>query len=76
MIDDILDMARLEARRVRLEPRAISAETAVSAALAPVEAAAREKAIAVSVDVPCRGSSCWPTRRRSGRSSPTSCRTP
>ncbi|MEE7489790.1 sensor histidine kinase [Methylobacterium oryzae] len=51
MIDDILDMARLEARRVRLSPRAISAETAVSAALAPVEAAAREKAIAVSVDV-------------------------
>ncbi|MBP1183165.1 two-component system cell cycle sensor histidine kinase PleC [Methylobacterium sp. PvR107] len=52
MIDDILDMARLEARRVRLEPRAISAETAIAAALAPVEAAARKKAITVSVDVP------------------------
>ncbi|MGU3465717.1 ATP-binding protein [Methylobacterium sp. C33D] len=51
MIDDILDMARLEARRVRLSPKAISAETAVSAALEPVEATAREKAITVSVDV-------------------------
>ncbi|MEG9526766.1 MAG: ATP-binding protein, partial [Hyphomicrobiales bacterium] len=52
MIDDILDMARLEARRVRLDPRAICAETAIAAALAPVEAAAREKAITISVDVP------------------------
>ncbi|MCJ2134730.1 ATP-binding protein [Methylobacterium sp. J-026] len=52
MIDDILDMARLEARRVRLSPRAISAEDAVSSALAPMAAAAREKAITVSVDVP------------------------
>ncbi|MGH1589361.1 PAS domain-containing sensor histidine kinase [Methylobacterium phyllosphaerae] len=51
MIDDILDMARLEARRVRLSPKAISAEAAVAAALAPVEAAAREKAITVSIDV-------------------------
>ncbi|URD37418.1 ATP-binding protein [Methylobacterium tardum] len=52
MIGDILDMARLEARRVRLDPRAICAETAIAAALAPVEAAAREKAITISVDVP------------------------
>ena len=51
MIDDILDMARLEARRVQLSPKVISAETAITAALAPVDAAAREKAITVSVDV-------------------------
>ncbi|KAA0123786.1 PAS domain-containing sensor histidine kinase [Methylobacterium sp. P1-11] len=51
MIDDILDMARLEARRVQLSPKVISAQTAITAALAPVDAAAREKAITVSVDV-------------------------
>ncbi|MCJ2054300.1 PAS domain-containing sensor histidine kinase [Methylobacterium sp. J-070] len=52
MIDDILDMARLEARRVRLSPRAIGAEAAISDALVPVGAEARQKGIAVSVDVP------------------------
>jgi two-component system, cell cycle sensor histidine kinase PleC len=52
MIDDILDMARLEARRVRLTPRAIPAGAAIAAALAPVDATAREKGITVSVDVP------------------------
>jgi two-component system, cell cycle sensor histidine kinase PleC len=52
MIDDILDMARLEARRVRLSPRAVSAEAAVSSAIAPFAAAADEKAITISTDVP------------------------
>ena len=51
MIDDILDMARLEARRIQLSPRPISAETAVSVAIAQVAEAARAKAIALSVDV-------------------------
>jgi two-component system, cell cycle sensor histidine kinase PleC len=52
MIDDILDMARLEARRVRLSPRTIGAEAAVSDALTLVEAEAHQKAITVSLDVP------------------------
>ncbi|MEL6059868.1 MULTISPECIES: sensor histidine kinase [unclassified Methylobacterium] len=52
MIDDILDMARLEARRVRLSPRAVPAEAAVSSAIAPFAAVADEKAITISTDVP------------------------
>ncbi|MDQ0545713.1 two-component system cell cycle sensor histidine kinase PleC [Methylobacterium brachiatum] len=51
MIDDILNMARLEARRVRLNPRPIPAEAAVASALGLVEAAARDKGIALGVDV-------------------------
>ncbi|MCJ2144298.1 PAS domain-containing sensor histidine kinase [Methylobacterium sp. E-066] len=51
MIDDILNMARLEARRVRLNPRAIPAEAAVTSALGLVEAAAREKGITLGLDV-------------------------
>ena len=51
MIDDILNMARLEARRVRLNPRTIPADAAVASALGLVEAAAREKGIAVGIDV-------------------------
>jgi two-component system, cell cycle sensor histidine kinase PleC len=52
MIDDILDMARLEARRVRLSPRALPAEAAVSAALGGLQAAIREKDLVVGIDVP------------------------
>ncbi|SFL88581.1 PAS domain-containing sensor histidine kinase [Methylobacterium pseudosasicola] len=51
MIDDILNMARLEARRVRLSPRPISAEAAVASALGLVEAAARDKGIVLGLDV-------------------------
>ncbi|TXN60231.1 PAS domain-containing protein, partial [Methylobacterium sp. WL18] len=51
MIDDILNMARLEARRVRLNPRTIPADAAVASALGLVEAVAREKGIAVGIDV-------------------------
>jgi two-component system cell cycle sensor histidine kinase PleC len=51
MIDDILNMARLEARRVRLNPRPISAEAAVASALGLVESAARDKGIALGIDV-------------------------
>ncbi|MDP4022834.1 ATP-binding protein [Methylobacterium sp. NEAU 140] len=51
MIDDILDMARLEARRVRLSPRPIVVQNAVAGALKLVSEAARAKGIAVAVDV-------------------------
>ena len=52
MIDDILDMARLEARRIHLSPRTIRAGTAVAGAVSQIADAARRKSIAVAVDVP------------------------
>ncbi len=57
MIDDILDMARLEARRVRLEPRSLSAQKAVADAIEAVSAAAAIKELHIHVDVG-RGPTC------------------
>lgn len=51
MIDDILDMARLEARRVRLEPRSLSAQQAVADAIEAISAAAAIKELRIHVDV-------------------------
>ncbi|MCJ2012871.1 PAS domain-containing sensor histidine kinase [Methylobacterium sp. J-076] len=51
MIDDILDMARLEARRVRLQPRALPADKAVDDAIEAVSAEAARKDVRIHVDV-------------------------
>ena len=52
MIDDILDMARLEARRVRLRPRPLPADSAVADAVAAVAAEAARKDLPITVDAP------------------------
>ncbi len=52
MIDDILDMARLEARRVRLRPRALPADGAVADAVAAVSPEAARKGVPITVDAP------------------------
>ncbi len=51
MIDDILDMARLEARRVRLEPRSLPAERVVADAIETVSTEAARKDLRIHVDV-------------------------
>ncbi|WP_342166800.1 PAS domain-containing sensor histidine kinase [Methylobacterium sp. SD21] len=51
MIDDILDMARLEARRVRLQPRALPAEQALADAVEAVAPEAERKDLQIHVDV-------------------------
>ena len=51
MIDDILDMARLEARRVRLQPRALPAERALADAVEAVAPEAERKDLQIHVDV-------------------------
>lgn len=51
MIDDILDMARLEARRVRLKPRALPAEQAVADAVEAIASEAERKDVRIHVDV-------------------------
>jgi two-component system cell cycle sensor histidine kinase PleC len=52
MIDDILDMARLEAQRVRLRPRALPADGAVADAVAAVSVEAARKELPIAVDAP------------------------
>ena len=51
MIDDILDMARLEARRVRLQPRALPAEQALADAVEAIAPEAERKDLQIHVDV-------------------------
>ena len=51
MIDDILDMSRLEAQRVRLERRQISAQDAIDCALKRVSAEANSKSLSIDLDV-------------------------
>ena len=51
VIDDILNMSRIEAHRVSLHPRTIAAEAAVSCALKLVGEAARAKSLSVTVDI-------------------------
>ncbi|WP_238184871.1 PAS domain-containing sensor histidine kinase, partial [Methylobacterium trifolii] len=51
MIDDILNMSRLEAHRVRLDPRPVPADAAVTAALKLVAADAKSKSLSVEVDI-------------------------
>ncbi|MBE7201729.1 MAG: HAMP domain-containing histidine kinase, partial [Parafilimonas terrae] len=50
MIDDILDMAHLEARRVRLRPRTLAADGAVADAVAAVSTEAARKDVRIAVD--------------------------
>ncbi|GJD36156.1 PAS domain-containing sensor histidine kinase [Methylobacterium aerolatum] len=50
MIDDILDMARLEARRVRLRPRPLPAWEALADAVAAVSAEATRKDVRIAVE--------------------------
>ena len=52
VISDVLDMARLEAARVRLEPSLFDIGDAVGAALAGVRAAAIDKDVAIHADMP------------------------
>ncbi|KAB1070990.1 PAS domain-containing sensor histidine kinase [Methylobacterium planeticum] len=51
VIDDILNMSRIEAQRVRLVRRELSLESAVASALKLVTEAARAKSLAVTVDL-------------------------
>ena len=51
-IDDILNMARLEARQIRLDPRPMPARAAIAEAIEAVAEAARTKGLAVEIDVP------------------------
>ncbi|GJD77232.1 signal transduction histidine kinase [Methylobacterium gregans] len=51
VIDDILNMSRIEGHRVRLAPREIPAEQAVGAALKLVAEAARAKSLHVGLDI-------------------------
>ncbi|GJD55957.1 Non-motile and phage-resistance protein [Methylobacterium dankookense] len=51
VIDDILNMSRIEAHRVRLNPREIDAEAALGGALKLVAEAARAKSLEISVDL-------------------------
>ena len=51
VIDDILNMSRIEAHRVRLTPREIGAEAAVGCALKLVAEAARAKSLEVGIDL-------------------------
>ncbi|AWN34628.1 PAS domain-containing sensor histidine kinase [Methylobacterium radiodurans] len=51
VIDDILNMSRIEGHRVRLAPREIPADQAVGAALKLVAEAARAKSLHVGLDI-------------------------
>ncbi|MGV7031124.1 PAS domain-containing sensor histidine kinase [Methylobacterium symbioticum] len=51
VIDDILNMSRIEAHRVRLNPREIDAEAALGGALKLVAEAARAKSLEISIDL-------------------------
>ena len=51
VISDVLDMSRLEAGRVRLNKVNFAVETAVAKAVSDIEETARDKRIAITVDV-------------------------
>jgi two-component system cell cycle sensor histidine kinase PleC len=51
VITDVLDMSRLESGRIRLQPEAFKVERAVNKAVIDVAAAAREKRVAIEIEV-------------------------
>ena len=51
VIDDILNMSRIEAQKVRLSPREIAVATAIEGSLKLVGEAARAKSLSIHVDV-------------------------
>jgi two-component system cell cycle sensor histidine kinase PleC len=52
VIDDILHMSRIEAKRVKLVPRAIALDAAISAAVVMVAKEAASKSVTIHIEVP------------------------
>ena len=76
VISDILDMARLEAGRIEIDREPLDLDGLVTETVASFAPEAERSRIAIETDIGGRRSRSPPTRKRCGRSSPTSSRTP